>query len=64
MIREEVYKLGSESIFTTTQNIKVNVPDTSSKCSSCGVVINNAVKTYSLNKYNKELCRDCQGKVK
>ena len=61
---KEVYKLGSNPTSTTTQNIQVNVPDTSSKCSSCGVEINNAVKTYSLNTYNKALCRDCQGKVK
>lgn len=34
------------------------------KCSSCGVEINQAVSTFSKNKYGKELCRDCQGKEK
>lgn len=35
-------------------------PD-SPKC-GCGMVINKAVQTFSVQKYGKPLCRDCQGK--
>lgn len=34
------------------------------KCRGCGAGISDKVYSFSLNKYKKPLCMDCQGKVK
>ena len=38
-----------------------NIP-VSNKCSSCDCDVNDNVKSFSIKKYHKVLCRDCQNK--
>lgn len=46
----------------TKQSKQPNKSSGDLKCSECNVKINDAVKTFSNNKYGKSLCRNCQNK--
>ncbi|KNF08101.1 ERF superfamily [Gottschalkia purinilytica] len=46
---------------TTSSNV-TRSNNSSYSCSICNVSINQAVNTFSMNKYGKPLCRDCQKK--
>lgn len=51
---------------TNNNNYKKNTSNKSSSlsCSSCNVAINDAVNTFSMKKYGKPLCINCQKKQK
>lgn len=57
-----IEELGEDVAHENSKHIEVNKEEL--KCSSCGAEINQAVSTFSKNKFGKELCRDCQAKEK
>ncbi|WP_196589981.1 ERF family protein, partial [Pectinatus frisingensis] len=42
----------------------VSVKPVKAVCMNCGVVISDKVKTYSMEKYGRSLCLDCQKEIK
>lgn len=57
-----IEELGGEEETPTKYKPNMNQSDSNLKCSECNAEINKAVQTFSLNKYKKELCFECQRK--
>lgn len=60
--REEMSKVNRMSSSNHTSYKKKEIKENVGKCSTCSKSVNSAVKGYSLKKYKKVLCRDCQAK--
>ena len=60
----EMPKAKSEVENQSEEAITDKPPSQSLECSDCGAVISEKVKNYSMDKYNKALCFNCQKKVK
>lgn len=63
----EVHKTSKTPTKQTQEISKENETEhggENNKCSACGTEINQAVQTFSIKRFGKPLCRECQAKAK
>jgi len=61
---DEINKSSTQTYSKKTTADKVYGQDRGDKCADCGDSISDKVAKYSLDKYGKKLCFDCQGNSK